>query len=215
MPTYQFMPISADTSIRRWIAAGLGDRPQVRRAVFSQSAVRVQEALLPVCRHSGTIVTRPLSPSKRTGRPSSLMPKRLFITYSGILNRSAQRPRHSRVPSLAKEFSRRCHLKDKVRHRLLIVLRPWICRRSMAVGITWSAIGILTGCVHYSAKPLTHAATLSTIEARSINDPQLNRRHSDDLVWKHRFASQPHASRPIANSRKSKYLASGSEMRPR
>jgi len=43
----------------------------------------------------------------------------------------------------------------------------------MAVGITWSAIGILTGCVHYSAKPLTPAATLSTIEARSINDPQL------------------------------------------
>jgi hypothetical protein len=43
MPTYQFMPISADTSTRRWIAAGLGDRPQVRRALFLQSAVRVQE----------------------------------------------------------------------------------------------------------------------------------------------------------------------------
>jgi hypothetical protein len=81
MPTYQFMPISADTSTRRWIAAGLGDRPQVRRAVFLQSAVRVQEASLPVCRHSGTIVSRPLSPSKRTGRPSSLMPKRRSSTH--------------------------------------------------------------------------------------------------------------------------------------
>jgi hypothetical protein len=37
MPT-TFMPISADTSIRRWTAAGLGDRAQYV-ATFLRSAV--------------------------------------------------------------------------------------------------------------------------------------------------------------------------------
>ena len=45
------------------------------------------------------------------------------------------------------------------------------CGRLKAVTVLLSAL--LTGCVHYEARPLTPAATLSTIERRSTDDPQL------------------------------------------
>jgi cobalt-zinc-cadmium efflux system outer membrane protein len=43
----------------------------------------------------------------------------------------------------------------------------------LAIAVASWAPGLLTGCVHFQARPLTPAGTLSTIEQRSIDDPQL------------------------------------------
>src|SRR5438132_2475117 len=47
------------------------------------------------------------------------------------------------------------------------------CRRLAAIGMAWLVTGLLTGCVHYQAKPLTPTGTLSTIEQRTLDDLQL------------------------------------------
>jgi outer membrane protein TolC len=39
--------------------------------------------------------------------------------------------------------------------------------------MAWLATGLPTGCIHYQAKPLTPAGTLSTLEQRTIDDPLL------------------------------------------
>jgi cobalt-zinc-cadmium efflux system outer membrane protein len=60
-----------------------------------------------------------------------------------------------------------------LRFEMMKVRRLRVNARPMAVATAWSAISLLVGCVHYHARPLTPSATLSAIEARSVDDPQL------------------------------------------